>query len=71
MRIFLITDGQHNAQNTISPQEQIKEIAHEVSNEHIINLKLLNITGALKMPNIRKQITEVFSIGTTSLFICS
>jgi len=26
MRIFLITDGQHNAQNTISPQEQIKEM---------------------------------------------
>ena len=26
MKIFLITDGQHNAQNTISPQEQIKEM---------------------------------------------
>jgi len=39
---------------------EIKKIAHEVSNEHIINLKLLNITGALKMPNISKQITEVY-----------
>ena len=138
MRIFLITDGEHNAKNTISPQEQIdkmhipdgksistyvlgirnefpvndslsirskihngnpniptlfwarveteispvdqpfeyfneqekqmhqkipaefRKIAHEISNEHIINAKLLNSPGALKMPNISEQITEVY-----------